>query len=130
MRLPTDNLTLRTMFEPVQELRQHLLTGVSYAIPFIACGGIMIAAAIALAPMTPKGPDFSSSPTLKLILDIGVASFTLMPVILGGYIAYAMAGKPGLVPGCIGGWLATNIPVANPAPGQAAVVSAGFLGAI
>lgn len=99
------------------KLRQHLLTGVSYAIPFIACGGILIAAAIAFAPMTPAGPDFSQHPTLKIILDIGTAAFDLMLPVLAGYIAYSIAGKPGLVPGFIGGYLA----------GQ---VRAGFLGAL
>jgi fructose-specific phosphotransferase system IIC component len=98
-------------------LRQHLLTGVSYAIPFIACGGILIACAIAFAPMTASGPDFSNAPRLKLILDIGTASFTLMLPVLAGYISYSIAGKPGLLPGFLGGYLS----------GQ---VRAGFLGAI
>src|SRR5438270_13915860 len=105
------------MIQHIKKLRQHLLTGVSYAIPFIACGGIMIAAAIAFAPMTPTGPDFSHSPALKLINDIGSASFSLMLSVLAGYISYSIAGKPGLVPGFIGGYLS----------GQ---VNAGFLGAI
>jgi fructose PTS system EIIBC or EIIC component len=94
-----------------------LLTGVSYAIPFIACGGILIAAAIAFAPMGPTGPDFSHSPKLKLILDIGSASFSLMLSVLAGYIAYSIGEKPGLVPGFIGGYLSGE-------------VKAGFLGAI
>jgi len=118
------------MKEYLVKLRQYLLTGVSFAIPFIACGGIMIATAIAFAPMTPAGPDFSNAPTLKLILDIGVASFTLMPVVLAGYIAYAMAGKPGLVAGMVGGWLATHITVAQAAGTAPKEVSAGFLGAL
>lgn len=101
----------------LKKLRQHLLTGVSYAIPFIACGGILIAIAIAFAPMTSTGPDFSQSPKLKLILDIGTASFSLMLSVLAGYISYSIAGKPGLVPGFIGGYLS-------------GVVKAGFLGAI
>jgi fructose PTS system EIIBC or EIIC component len=104
------------MLGPLQKLRQHLLTGVSYAIPFIACGGILIAVSIAFA-MTPAGPDFSHSPRLKLIFDVGTASFALMFPVLAGYIAYSIAGKPGLVPGFLGGYLA----------GQ---VRAGFIGAI
>ena len=113
----------------VIKLRQYLLSGVSYVIPIIACGGILIALAIALAPMTDKGPNFDQAPRLKMILEIGVAAFTIMPVILSGFIAYSMAGKPGLAPGCIGGWLATHL-------GTTIVdcvnkdVSAGFLGAI
>lgn len=105
------------MLESLKKLRQHLLTGVSYAIPFIACGGILIACAIAFAPMSATGPDFSQAPRLKLILDIGTTSFMLMLPVLAGYIAYSIAGKPGLVPGFVGGYLS----------GQ---VNAGFLGAI
>jgi fructose-specific phosphotransferase system IIC component len=105
------------MIEAVRKLRQYVLTGVSYAIPFIACGGILIACAIAFAPMTPAGPDFSRSPLLKLILDIGTASFSLLLPVLAGYIAYAIAGRPGLVPGMIGGYLSGE-------------VKAGFLGAL
>ena len=104
------------MLEFLKKLRQHLLTGVSYAIPFIACGGILIAIATAFA-MTPTGPDFSHAPRLTLILDIGKTSFALMLPVLAGYIAYSIAGKPGLVPGFLGGYLS----------GQ---VNAGFLGAI
>jgi PTS system fructose-specific IIC component len=100
----------------LHNLRQHLLTGVSFAIPFIACGGILIAVAIAFA-MTPTGPDFSHSPRLKLILDIGTAAFNLMLPVLAGYISYSVAGKPGLVPGFLGGYLSGQI-------------KAGFLGAM
>jgi fructose PTS system EIIBC or EIIC component len=110
------------MMEQLRKLRQHLLTGVSYAIPFIACGGILIAIAIGIGshygvPLTPKGPDFSNLPTLKLIFDIGAASFSMILAVLAGYIAYSIAGRPGLVPGFIGGYLSTP-------------VKAGFLGAI
>ena len=105
------------MNESLRKLRQHLLTGVSYAIPFIACGGIMIAFGIAFVPMTAEGPDFSNAPTLKLILDVGSASFALLLPVLAGYIAYAIAGKPALVPGFVGGYLSGE-------------VNAGFLGAL
>src|SRR5690349_21820246 len=105
------------MIEFLKKLRQHLLTGVSFAIPFIASGGILIALAIAFAPMSATGPDFSHAPRLKLVLDIGTTSFTLMLPVLAGYIAYSIVGKPGLVPGFVGGYLSDQ-------------VKAGFLGAI
>jgi fructose PTS system EIIBC or EIIC component len=104
-------------------LRRHLLTGVSYAIPFVACGGILIALSLAFAPMGPTGPDVSKveSESLKrfltLTLMIGGAAFSLMLPILAGYISYSIAGKPGLVAGAIGGFLANE-------------VKAGFLGAL
>src|SRR5919206_1806371 len=110
-------MAMHSSLEGLQKLRQHLLTGVSFAIPFIACGGILIAIAIALAPMTSTGPDFSHAPRLKLIFDIGSTAFMLMLPVLAGYIAYSIAGKPGLLPGFIGGYLSADI-------------KAGFLGAI
>src|SRR5258708_7954619 len=105
------------MLEFLKQLRQHLLTGVSFAIPFIACGGILIAGAIAFAPMTSTGPDFSHAPRLKLVLEIGTTAFMLMLPVLAGYISYSISGKPGLVPGFVGGYLSGQI-------------NAGFLGAI
>jgi fructose PTS system EIIBC or EIIC component len=101
----------------LQGLRQHLLTGVSFVIPLIACGGILIACSIAFAPMTAAGPDFSHAPLLKVVNQIGSAAFDLMLPVLGGYIAYSIAGKPGLAAGFIGGYLSGT-------------VKAGFLGAL
>jgi PTS system fructose-specific IIC component len=117
------------MTQALRNLRQYLLSGVSFAIPFIACGGILIAAATAFAPMTAAGADFSGSPTLRFLLEIGVAAFSLMPAILGGYIANAMAGKPGLVPGFVGAWLSNHLGTVQTSTG-AHEASAGFLGAI
>jgi fructose-specific phosphotransferase system IIC component len=97
--------------------KQYLLSGVSYAIPFVASGGILIALSIAFAPMTPKGPDFTNAPFLKLINDIGSAAFAFLIPVLSGYIAFGIADRPGLVPGFVGGYIA----------GQ---VGAGFLGGI
>jgi len=105
------------MLKALQNLRQHLLTGVSFAIPFIACGGILIAIAIAFAPITATGPDFSQAPRLKLILNIGSAALTLMLPVLAGYISYSVSGKPGLLPGFLGGYFSGEI-------------RAGFLGAM
>jgi len=113
----------------LQQHKQYLLTGVSYVVPFIACGGILIASAIAFAPMTAQGPDFSSTPTLKLILDIGSAAFALAMPVLAGFISYGIAGRPGLVPGMIGGFIA-NQPFAVLVSGQSQGVKAGFLGAL
>jgi fructose-specific phosphotransferase system IIC component len=97
--------------------RQYLLSGVSYAIPFVAAGGILIAAAIAFVPMTPTGPDFSDAPLLKTLLDIGTAAFGLLVPVLAGYIAFGIADRPGLAPGFVGGAIAAQ-------------TGAGFLGGI
>ena len=113
------------MRQNVQQLKQYLLSGVSFAIPFIASGGILIATAIALAPMGEAGPDFSDSPVLAHILSIGEAAFTLLLPVLAGYISYAIAGRPGLVAGFIGGFFAS---IPHEVNDRAA--NAGFLGAL
>jgi len=112
------------MKQALKQHKQYLLTGVSYVIPMIACGGILIATSIALltflhpnAMTSTGGPDFSHAPTLKTLLDIGDAAFKMALPVLAGFIAYAMAGKPGLVPGMLGGYLAGT-------------TNAGFLGAL
>lgn len=97
--------------------KKYLLSGVSYAIPFVASGGILIALSIAFAPMTAKGPDFTQVPFLKLINDIGTAAFAFLVPVLSGYIAFGIADRPGLVPGFVGGYIASQ-------------VGAGFLGGL
>lgn len=105
------------MKKSLSKVKQYLLSGVSYAIPFVASGGILIALAITFAPMTAHGPDFSHSPILKTMMDIGSAAFALLVPVLAGYIAYGMADRPGLVPGFVGGMIASTI-------------GAGFLGGL
>jgi fructose-specific phosphotransferase system IIC component len=83
----------------------------------VACGGILIAAAIAFVPMTSTGPDFSKAPFWKLVFDIGSAAFSLLVPVLGGYVAFGIADRPGLVAGFVGGAVANQ-------------VGAGFLGGL
>ncbi|MGA2245029.1 MAG: fructose-specific PTS transporter subunit EIIC [Verrucomicrobiota bacterium] len=119
------------MNELLQKHKQYLLTGVSYVIPFIACGGILIALSLTYAfhfhllkadgsPDPTQGPWF-----VQNMFTIGVTAFTLFPAVLGGFISYGMAGKPGLVPGFIGGYIAGMPQVVD-----GNKISAGFLGAL
>jgi fructose-specific phosphotransferase system IIC component len=107
------------------------LTGVSHVIPFIACGGILIAVSLAYCFQfhlvdEHGGPDVSKAPWfVQDMFTIGKTSFTLFPAVLAGFISYGMAGKPGLVPGFIGGFIAG---MTQTVEGKS--VSAGFLGAL
>ena len=123
------------MIEWLKKLRQHLLTGVSYAIPFVACGGILIAAALAFAPAgASNAPDPSGVPLLQFMLTVGVASFKLLLPILSMYIAYSIAGKPGLVAGAVGGWLCNDLnglfAGAHLVDASREEIPVGFLGAL
>jgi fructose-specific phosphotransferase system IIC component len=115
----------------LQKHKQYLLTGVSYVIPFIACGGILIALSLAYSFQfhlldAHGGPDPMQGPWfVQDTFTIGKTAFALFPAVLAGFIAYAMAGKPGLVPGFIGGLIAGTTQTID-----GKNVSAGFLGAL
>ncbi|MEC2869103.1 fructose-specific PTS transporter subunit EIIC (plasmid) [Bacillus cereus] len=104
---------------------RHLMNGVSFMVPFIVVGGLLIAIALTLGgEKTPGGLVIPEGSFWKTIEQIGGASFTFMVPILAGYIAYSIADKPGLVPGMIGGYIAATGSFYGNESG------AGFLGGI
>ena len=109
-------------------IRQYLMTGVSHMIPFVAAGGILIGLGFMLggykvyefAETSLFNGDFS--PTSKmawgaLLFWAGKAAFFFLVPALSGYIAYAIADRPGITPGFVGGLIS-------------ATVGAGFLGGL
>ena len=119
-----------------KRIQQALMTGVSYMIPFVAAGGLLIALGfllggydIALAPNCDAlpswaaGVDAASCASYGSLADlaiaqgwgagifylgaimfkIGGAAFGFLVPALSGYIAYALAGRPGIAPGFVGG---------------------------
>ena len=143
-----------------KRIQQALMTGVSYMIPFVAAGGLMIALGfamagfdVALAPgvngartcaellwadptscaaAQAAGADGDSIGKLimavgwnagfmnyigALLFTIGGAAFGFLLPALSGYIAFGLAGRPGIAPGFVGGVIA-------------GALSAGFLGAL
>ncbi|MDM5157330.1 PTS fructose transporter subunit IIABC [Bacillus sp. DX1.1] len=104
---------------------RHLMNGVSFMVPFIVVGGLLIAIALTLGgEKTPGGLVIPEGSFWKTIEQIGGASFAFMVPILAGYIAYSIADKPGLVPGMIGGYIAATGSFYGSESG------AGFLGGI
>lgn len=104
------------------ELKKAFSTGVSYMMPSVVVGGIFLAIALSSGTPTDEGMVITN-PFLKNLNTIGVAGFAMMIPILAGYIAYSIAGKPGLIPGMILGYIANN-PIGDEG------VSTGFLGAM
>ncbi|MFH8609619.1 fructose-specific PTS transporter subunit EIIC [Streptomyces sp. NPDC018029] len=102
-----------------------LMNGVSYMIPFVVVGGLLIAISLALGgDATSKGYVIPEGTFWAHVNAIGVIGFTLMVPILSGYIAYAIGDRPALVPGMIGGWIANTGELYDSKAG------AGFIGAI
>lgn len=109
----------------IQMVYQHLMNGVSFMVPFIVVGGLLIAIALTLGGhTTPKGLVIPEDSFWKSIENIGSLSFKFMVPILAGYIAVSIADKPGLVPGMIGGAIAADGSLYGSEAG------AGFLGGI
>lgn len=95
---------------------KHLMTGVSYMIPFVVAGGLLIAIGFALGGIYVYDDAHKGTLAANLFW-IGKASFQLMVPILAGYAAFSIADRPGIAPGMIAGVLADSI-------------GAGFLGGI
>ncbi|MFZ1495241.1 MAG: PTS fructose-like transporter subunit IIB, partial [Candidatus Competibacter denitrificans] len=78
---------------------KHLMTGVSYMLPFVVAGGLLIAISFALGGINVY--DDAHKGTLGWTLfQIGAKSgFALMVPILAGFIAYSIADRPGIAPG-------------------------------
>jgi len=92
---------------------KHLLTGVSFMLPMVVAGGLLIALSLCFG-LNAAEEAGSLAAVLK---QIGAAAFSLMVPMLAGYIAYSIADRPGLAPGLVGGLIATQL-------------NAGFLGGI
>ena len=130
------------------EVRRWLLTGVSYMIPFVAAGGLLIALGFLLAgyqialPVGDTGKSYGltwvlnnslfslpQAPDIQglhggllgylgaVCFVLGGAAFGFLVPALAGYIAYAIADRPGLVPGFVVGAVSLT-------------VGAGFLGGL
>lgn len=92
---------------------KHLLTGVSFMLPMVVAGGLLIALSFVFGIHA-----FEEKGTLAAALkSVGDQAFLLMVPLLAGYIAYSIADRPGLAPGMIGGLLAGTL-------------GAGFIGGI
>ena len=113
-------------------IKRSLLTGVSYMIPFVAGGGLLIALGFLLGGYTIAfdADKILGASTLwnlgdtslivylgAVLFKIGALSFGFLVPALAGYIAYGLADRPGIAPGFVAGAVAS-------------FMGAGFLGGI
>lgn len=134
-----------------KRIQQALMTGVSYMLPFVAAGGLLIALGflfagydVALAPDCANLPAWAAGVDAatcaaagnygqlayamgpgvgfltwlgSIMFLIGGAAFGFLVPALSGYIAYSLAGRPGIAPGFVGGAISVTL-------------GAGFLGGL
>lgn len=94
---------------------RHLMTGVSYMLPVVVAGGLLIALAFAFGGI--YAGDKQGTFGWALMQIGGAGAFSLFVPVLGAFISYSIAQRPGITPGLVGGMLATS-------------VGSGFLGGI
>ncbi|AIG64012.1 PTS lactose transporter subunit IIC [Corynebacterium atypicum] len=131
-----------------KRIQQAVMTGVSYMVPFVAAGGLLLALGFLLAGYNVGTDDGWKAIVLGhsitdlpgnvvdfdgqtyqfdrsgLLLYLGAVCFATGQMAMGfivaalsGYIAYALAARPGIVPGFVGGAISV-------------LVGAGFLGGL
>lgn len=92
-------------------LYKHLMSGVSYMLPLVISGGILIALAFLADTLTGNanaGSGYgSTSEIAKTLMGIGSAAFGLFVPILGGYIAFSVGERAALTAGLVAGALAS-----------------------
>ncbi|ATP59796.1 PTS fructose transporter subunit IIABC [Mesomycoplasma dispar] len=110
---------------------KHIMTGISYMIPYVVFGGIMIALSLGIGKAiygnnsaAPKG-DF-----LWWMLEIGLIAFKIMIGVLGAYIAYSIAGRSALAPGFIVATVANSNDLFYGIGGISVQTPMGFIGAV
>lgn len=113
-RVDLSSVSPSPLKQSLARAKEHLLFGTSHMIPFIVAGGVLLSLSVMIS-------GHGGVPTNGILADIaqmGIAGLTLFTAVLGGYIAYSIADKPGLAPGMIGSWIAVSH------------YNTGFLGAI
>ena len=116
-----------------RKIYKHLMNGVSHMLPFVVGGGVLIALGFlidTIAGNADVGGTFGfTNPVAAVVFWIGKAAFAFMLPVLAGYISMSIADRPGLLPGIVGGYLATTGATLTMPTGDDAAVS-GFLGAL
>ncbi len=104
------SLVKDTTSEPeAKGIYKHLMSGVSHMLPFVIAGGILIALAFLVDIRNSGADNFGSGNDMAAaLMGLGGAAFSFMIPVMAGYIAYSIAGKPGLMVGFGAGFLANN----------------------
>jgi len=105
---------------------QDLMSGISNMLPFVVGGGILMAISFLLEQSLGK-----TSTAFVFLNSLGTNAFSFLIPILAGYIAYSIADRPALMPGFVGGYMATltsaSVVKANGSAGFIGGIIAGFL---
>jgi len=97
------------------EVKQHLLTAISYMLPLVVASGLLIAIGNLMGGQVVTKMSQLTIPSA--FTSLGVLGMGLLPSFIAGYISYSIADRPGIAPGFLIGQIASFL-------------GAGFLGGI
>ncbi|MGT2753719.1 PTS fructose transporter subunit IIC [Streptococcus ovis] len=101
------------MNKVIQDIKQHLLTAISYMLPLVVASGLLIAIGNLMGGENVTELAGMSFP--DAMTTLGVFGMGLLPSFIGGYVSYSIADRPGIAPGFLMGQIASFL-------------GAGFLG--
>lgn len=105
---------MKDLIDVFKNLKTHILGGVSYLIPVVVVGGILVGLGVALGGTT-VWENVGTFPAF--LFTLGKTGLNLMPAVIAAYIGYSISDKPALAPGFIVGQMAQDS-------------GAGFLGGV
>lgn len=90
------------------DIYKHLMNGVSFMLPFVVAGGILIAISFMFGANSSNIESEQYNAFAAFLNTVGgQAAFGLMVPIFAGYVSFSIADRPGLAPGAIGGYIAS-----------------------
>ncbi len=87
---------------------KHLMSGVSAMLPLVVAGGLLIALSFFWGINSANPDDPSYNAFAAQLMTIGGAAFGFLVPVLAGFIAMSIADRPGLAPGLVAGFLASE----------------------
>ncbi|MBD1568681.1 MULTISPECIES: PTS fructose transporter subunit IIC [Aliivibrio] len=100
----TDELPIEEKRSVYQVAIGHIMTGISYMLPVVVLGGLLMA----VAKITGEFIDISGTP-IQTLDKLGFMTIKFMYPIFAAYLAYSIAGKPALIPAFIGGIMSDEV---------------------
>jgi len=136
-----DEITLKAPKEKKPTVLDHIMAGISYMLPALVLGGILVAFSLGISTQVASRHDvtitepsdyFDQFHPLSVLYAIGQAAIALTAPLFAAYIANSIAGKSAIVPAMVAAFVANNKDNIYLYKGMSSndIVPLGFIGAI
>jgi PTS system fructose-specific IIC component len=136
-----DEITIKAPKEKKPTVLDHIMAGISYMLPALVLGGILVAFSLGISTQVASRHDvtitkpsdyFDQFHPLSVLYIIGQAAIALTAPLFAAYIANSIAGKSAIVPAMVAAFVANNKDNIYLYKGMSSndIVPLGFIGAI